>query len=135
MVSQQSPLIHPSLCSKGIVLNHKSDNNTLPKNLEGASCYLQCEAQAVKCYSKPLFRIWLQAASPASLPPITYVFAQFSQNFCRFLCLVLCCLLMGHVLQLPCLIFASIQAQHRCHFTHLHAISSPHCVCPESFLP
>ena len=45
------------------------------------SCYLQSEAPAIECYSKPLCRIWLQVTSPACLLPMTEVFVQLIQNF------------------------------------------------------
>ena len=45
------------------------------------SCYLQSEAPAIECYSKPLCRIWLQVTSPTCLLPMTEVFVQLIQNF------------------------------------------------------
>lgn len=93
---QRSP-VHPSLCCNGIFLNHKSDHNTsLPKNLEGAFCYLQCNAHAIKCHPKPLFRIWLRATSPACPRP-SHVFLGHSLRICSSPRHSFCCLLMGNV--------------------------------------
>ena len=82
MVSQPFSSIHPSLCSKGIFLNHQSDNDTpLLKNLEWNPVIFKGKPQLLNVIQSLYVESGSRLLSPTCLLPMTEVFVQFIQNF------------------------------------------------------
>ena len=69
MVSQPFSSIHPSLCSKGIFLNHHSDNDTpLLKNLEWNPVIFKVKPQLLNVSQS----LYVESGSRLLLQPVSF---------------------------------------------------------------